>query len=68
MLQVLNQENLRKQLQIAVTDIGLKAKNISEKTGILYCDVSRFKNGKIDLCIADFDKLKAYLDTFSSFF
>lgn len=59
---------LREQLIYSVQNIGIKAKVISQKTGILACDLSRFKNGKIELCLLDCEKLKNYLDTFNSFF
>ncbi len=64
----MNQKALREQLMCAIQNIGIKAKVISQKTGILACDLSRFKNNKIELCLSDYEKLKNYLDTFNSFF
>lgn len=64
----LSQAALRKQLISAINDIGLKATAISKKTGILQSDISLFKNGKIELCLSDFEKLRSFLDSFKAFY
>ncbi len=61
----MNQNELKTRLNYAVNQVGLKAKNISEKTGIMQSDISRFKNGQIMLCISDAFKLQKYFDSFN---
>ncbi len=51
-------------LRIMLSDIissGLSAVAISNVTGISKIDLSRFKNGQINLIDADADKLEKYL-------
>lgn len=60
----MDQEQLKKRLLYATTEIGLKAKQISKYTGISQADISRFKNGQIMLCLSDAKKLNNYFDRF----
>ena len=57
----MNQEELRDML-VAVTKVGLSATAISKVTGIGQVDLSRFKNGQINLINTDAQKLKHYLE------
>jgi len=59
-----SQNDLRKRLNYAIDEIGLKAKTIGRKTNIAECELSRFKNGKAVLCQPDVKKLTSYLDNF----
>lgn len=60
----MDQEQLKKRLMYALNTVGLKAKQISGYTGISQADISRFKNGKIMLCLSDAQKLANYFDKF----
>ena len=56
----MNQEELREKLSEIISS-GLSAVAISNVTGISKIDLSRFKNGQINLIDADADKLNKYL-------
>lgn len=56
----MNQEELREKLSDIISS-GLSAVAISNVTGISKIDLSRFKNGQINLIDADADKLNKYL-------
>lgn len=56
----MNQEELREKLSEIISS-GLSAVAISNVTGISKIDLSRFKNGQINLIDADADKLEKYL-------
>ena len=56
----MNQEELREKLSEIISN-GLSAVAISKATGISKIDLSRFKNGQINLIDADADKLNKYL-------
>ncbi|CDF43797.1 unknown [Roseburia sp. CAG:182] len=54
------QSELRKRLSDIISN-GLSAVAISNVTGISKIDLSRFKNGQINLIDEDMDKLEKYL-------
>lgn len=54
------QNELRERLSNIISS-GLSAVAISNVTGISKIDLSRFKNGQINLIDADADKLEKYL-------
>lgn len=56
----MDQEKLREKLSDIISS-GLSAVAISNVTGIGKIDLSRFKNGQINLIDADADKLNKYL-------
>lgn len=56
----MNQEELREKLSEIISS-GLSAVAISNVTGIGKIDLSRFKNGQINLIDSDADKLEKYL-------
>lgn len=56
----MSQNDLRIMLSDIIS-IGLSAVAISNVTGISKIDLSRFKNGQINLIDADADKLDKYL-------
>lgn len=56
----MNQEELREKLSEIISN-GLSAVAISKTTGISKIDLSRFKNGQINLIDSDADKLEKYL-------
>lgn len=62
----MEQNILRDKLVRVIEEIGIRANAISDKTGLLQSDISRFKNGKILLCYSDAQKLESYLDGFKN--
>ena len=56
----MDQEKLREKLSDIISS-GLSAVAISNVTGISKIDLSRFKNGQINLIDVDADKLDKYL-------
>lgn len=62
----MNQLELKRLLNNIINNIGIKGKMICNKTGISPADLSRFKNGKIGLCLADSERLEKYLSTFKA--
>jgi hypothetical protein len=56
----MNQTDLRNKL-INVIENGLVAKIIAQKTNIPQDVLSRFKNGKVCLCVSDAVRLERYL-------
>ena len=54
------QEDLREKLSDIISN-GLSAVAISKATGISKIDLSRFKNGQINLIDSDADRLEKYL-------
>ncbi len=56
----MTQNELREKLSAVISN-GLSAVAISKATGISKIDLSRFKNGQINLIDSDADKLEKYL-------
>lgn len=56
----MTQNELREKLSAVISN-GLSAVAISNVTGISKIDLSRFKNGQINLIDANADKLEKYL-------
>lgn len=56
----MTQGDLRKKMSEIISK-GLSAVAISKATGISKIDLSRFKNGQINLIDSDADKLEKYL-------